>query len=164
MLQMKPKPYVRASGAMQIGSSVMKVTYDDKKYIIVKCKMAYNSLKSIENSLNAFIRGGINNPEGLYFHFFNYIKKHPHKNFKVEKLIESDNAYDLLKREQQELYNGLNDRSFMNNQVTAYIPSYNEDNKAYGWIPAHSVLNFNNWLKKNKPPVVKPKKAKKTVV
>lgn len=161
---MKPKPYVIASGAMQIGSSVMKITYDGKKYIIVKCKMAYNSLKSIENSLNAFIRGGKNNPDGMYFHFFNYIKKHPHKEFIVEKLIESDNAYELLKREQLELYKGLMDRAFMNNQVNAYIPAYNEDNRAYGWIPAHAVLNFNNWLKKNKPPKNKAKKPTRIAV
>lgn len=154
---MKPKPYVFASGRMDVGSAVMKIVYDNKKYVIAKCKTAYNSLKSIENGLNAFIRGGVNNPDGIYFHFFNYIKKHPHKDFRVEVIKESDNPYELLVIEQQELYRGMFDRSFMNNQTEAYIPAYNEDNQAYGWIPAHAVLNFNNWLKKNKPPQIKKK-------
>jgi len=158
---MKPKPYTIASGAMQAGSCIIKVTYNSKKYIIVKCKDAYGSLKRIESALNGFIRGGVNNPEGLYFHFYNYIKKNPHKEFKVDVLLETDNAYELLKREQIELNTGLNDRSFLNNQVFAYIPAYNDDNKAYGWIPAHAVLNYNNWLKSNMPPIKKPKKASK---
>lgn len=159
---MKQKPYVFASGAMQAGSCIVKIVYDGKKYIIVKCKMGYNSLKNIENSLNAFIRGGKNNPSGLYFHFFNYIKKHPHKNFTVKVLLESNNAYELLKLEQQELYKGINDRSFMNNQLDAYIPQYDEDNRAYGWIPGHAVLNFNNWLSRNPPPAKKVIKKTKT--
>ncbi len=155
---MKDKPYIIASGAMQAGSCVIKVTYDNKKYIIIKCKEGYASLKRIENALNAYIRGGVNNPDGLYFHFYNYIKKNPHKEFQVEVLLESASAYELLKREQTELNNGISDRRFMNNQVTAYIPAYNEDNRAYGWIPSHAVLNFNNWYKKNKPKSKAPKR------
>ena len=149
---MKKRPYTIA-GPFQVGSCVVKITYDGKKYVIAKCKAAYDSIKRIENGLNAFIRGGNNNPDGLYFHLYNYVKKHPHKDFKVEILLESDNAYELLKREQIELNAGVNDRRFLNNQTYAYLPPYNEDNKAYGWIPPHAVLNYNNWLKKNKPPV-----------
>jgi hypothetical protein len=119
--------------------------------VIVKCKEAYSSLKRIENGLNSFIRGGVNNPDGLYFHLYNHVKKNPGKDFMVEILLESDNAYELLKFEQAELNKGIKDRSFLNNQTAAYIPAYNEDEKAYGWIPPHAVLNFRNWLKNNKP-------------
>lgn len=147
---MKKKPYVIASGNDKHGSCVAKITYDGKKYVIVKCKEAYGSLKRIENGLNAFIRGGSNSPTGLYFYLYNYVKKHPHKDFKVEILLESDNAYELLKLEQTELDAGKKKRAFLNNQVSAYIPPYDEDNQAYGWIPPHAVLNFNNWLKKRK--------------
>lgn len=147
---MKQKPYVIASGHDKHGSCVVKITYDDKKYVIVKCKQAYDALKRIENGLNAFIRGGTNNPNGLYFHLYNYVKKHPHKEFKIQILLESDNAYKLLKLEQTELDAGKTNKAFLNNQTEAYIPAYNEDNRAYGWIPPHAVLNFNNWLKKRK--------------
>lgn len=150
---MKQRPYTIASGRMIVGSCVLKITYDGKKYVIAKCKAGYDGLKRIENGLNAFIRGGTNNPEGIYFHLYNYVKKHPNKNFHVEVLLESDSAYQLLVREQQELYIGMNDRSFLNNQTKAYIPAYNDVNMAYGWIPGHAYMNFQNWLKKNKPPV-----------
>lgn len=145
---MKPKPYTIASGAMLAGQCVLKITYDGKKYIIAKGKEGYATAKRIENSLNAFIRGGRNDPSSVYFHFFNYIKKHPHKEFNVEVLLESDSAYELLKREQQELDKGLTDKKFMNNQVNAYIPEWKEDLKMYGnWIPPHAVMNFRNWFK-----------------
>lgn len=148
---MKHNPYTFASGAMQTGQCVLRITYDGKKYVIAKGKEGFATLKRIENGLNAFIRGGINNPDGVYFHFYNYIKKNPRKEFKVDVLLESDSAYELLKLEQQELDKGKKDRRFMNNQVSAYIPQWNEDTKMYGnWIPPHAVMNFRNWLNKKK--------------
>lgn len=157
---MNKKPYRFASGNMSTGSCVLKITYDDKKYVIAKCKQGYDGLKRIENGLNAFISTGNNNPAGIYFHLYNYVKKHPHKSFKVEVLLETDNVYQLLVREQEELYNGMSDRRFMNNQTEAYIPAYDETKTAYGWIPTHAVLNFKNWMKKNKPPVKRsPKRS-----
>lgn len=150
---MKEKPYTIASGAMQTGQCVLKITYDGKKYIIAKGKEGYATAKRIENSLNAFIRGGHNDPTGVYFHFFNYIKKNPHKDFKVEVLLESDSAYELLKLEQIELDKGKKDRKFMNNQVNAYIPEWKEDKQMYGnWIPGHAVMNYRNWFKKRPKP------------
>ncbi len=41
---MKEKPYTIASGAMQTGQCVLKVTYDGKKYIIAKGKEGYGTL------------------------------------------------------------------------------------------------------------------------
>lgn len=41
---MKARPYTIASGAMQTGSCVVKVTYDGKKYIIAKGKEGYGTL------------------------------------------------------------------------------------------------------------------------
>lgn len=155
---MKPKPYVIA-GPFSVGKCVAKITYGDKKYVIVKCKEAYSSLKRIENGLNAFIRGGANNPEGIYHFFYNHIAKNPDQQFKVEILLENDSAYLLLQREQEELDNGRKNRNFMNNQTAAYIPMYNDENKAYGWIPPIDVLNFKNWLSKRKQ-VRAPRKKK----
>ena len=147
---MLKKSYVIASGNDKHGSCVVKITYDNKKYVIAKCKSAYDSLKRIENGLNAFIRGGTNNPDGLYFHFYNYIKRRPNKNLSVQVLLESESAYELLKLEHTLIQEGMKNKDFLNNQTEAYIPMYNDNTKAYGWIPTHAVLNFNNWRKKNK--------------
>lgn len=146
---MKNKPYRIIGDLWSETPSLVKVTYGNK-YVIVKCKKQSSSLKSIENGLNAFIRGGINRPEGLYCHLFNYVKEHPLNKFKVTCLLETDNVYELLKKEQEEIDKGLTDRNFLNNQTEAYIPEYDFDEKSFGWISQNYVLNFRKWLKSRK--------------
>lgn len=154
---MQPKPYT-INGDLQCHTpAVVKLRYGHV-YVIVKCMRISQAMKNIENSVNAFARGGSNNPAGLYHHLLNYVAKHPDNDFKVETLLESDNAYLLLKREQEELDKGRKDPKFLNNQVTAYIPAYDEAKEAYGWIPKSAVLNFQRYLKQ------RPKPGKKVSV
>lgn len=129
--------------------SLVKIKYG-KKYVIAKCKKQSSSLKTIENSLNAFIRGGKNNPNGIYFHLFNYVKDNPDNKFEVTCILETENIYHLLKAEQQELDKGRNNPDFLNNQTEAYIPEYDFDDKSFGWIKQNYVLNFRKWLKSKK--------------
>lgn len=129
--------------------SLVKVNYG-KVYVIVKCKRQSSSLKSIENSLNAFIRGGVNNPEGLYYHLYSHVKMYPGNDFKVTCILETDNVYALLKAEQEELEKGKLNINFLNNQTEAYIPEYDFDEKSFGWISQNYVLNFRKWQKKRK--------------
>lgn len=138
-----------------LDSSVIKVTYGNK-FVIGKCKNQSGYLLTMEGDLNAFLRGGKNNPEGIYFHFYNYIKKHPGLSLEVEQVLQSDNGYLLLKAEQELLDKGLTNRKFMNNQVNARVPDYNEDTQMYGWINKSSVLNFQKWLKARKKVRRKP--------
>jgi hypothetical protein len=143
---MKEKPY-RIVGSAAFGKCVCKVMYGTKKFVIVKCKDSMGSLKRIENSLNAFIRGGKNDPSGVYFHLFNYVTNNPGKKFKVEYLFESDSGYELLKKEQEEIDAAKRNPNFLNNQVEAYIPQYNDETEMYGWITKQEVLNFRRWQK-----------------
>lgn len=145
----KEKPYKIIGDLWSETPSIVKVAYGNK-YVIVKCKKQSSSLKSIENSLNAFIRGGVNNPEGLYYHLYNYVKEHPGNKFKVTCILETDNVYHLLKEEQDQLDNNKKNKNFLNNQVDAYIPEYDFDEKSFGWIGQNYVLNFNKWLKSRK--------------
>ncbi|MEO7046570.1 MAG: hypothetical protein ABI091_14765 [Ferruginibacter sp.] len=146
---MKEKPY-RIIGDLWIETpSLVKVTYGNK-YVIVKCKKQSSSLKNIENGLNAFVRGGVNRPEGLYYHLFNYVKAHPNNHFKVTCILETDNVYHLLKAEQEELDRGFLNPNCLNNQTEAYIPEYDFDEKSFGWINQNYVLNFRKWLKNRK--------------
>lgn len=142
----KEKPYRIVGDLWSEKPSLVKVSYDNK-YVVVKCKKQSSSLKSIENSLNAFIRGGANRPEGLYYHLFNYVKDHPGGHFKVTEILETENIYHLLKAEHEELGKGKNNPDFLNNQVEAYIPEYDYDEKSFGWISQNYVLNFRKWLK-----------------
>ncbi len=145
---MLTKPYI-IRGDNWCESSVIKIKYGNK-YVIAKCKSQPATLKTIENGLNAFIRGGKNNPAGIYFHLFNYVNEHPGNKFKVEPLLESDNGYLLLKREQQELDAGKTNPNFLNNQLEALIPAYNDETDSFGWLSKNNVLNFKKWLKQRK--------------
>ncbi|MEO7049658.1 MAG: hypothetical protein ABI091_30420 [Ferruginibacter sp.] len=146
---MKAKPY-RIIGDLQSDKpSLVKVSYE-KVYVIVKCKKQSSSLKSIENGLNAFIRGGNNNLQGLYFYLYDHVKRLPGGTFKVKCLMETDNVYELLKAEQEELDKGKLLTNFLNNQTEAYIPEYDFDEKSFGWISQNYVLNFRKWLKNRK--------------
>lgn len=156
-VMIKEKPYVIRGNQKLQTPCIVKITYGNR-YVIAKCKLQSAGLKRIEDNVNSFIRGGKNNPDGLYYFFLNYIKRQPGHKFKVQTLLASENAYELLKREQEELEKGFQSKKIMNNQAQAYIPNYNEEKEMYGgWIPQIAVLNFNNWLKKRK-------KAKKTAV
>jgi hypothetical protein len=146
---MKEKPYRIVGDLWCETPALVKIKYGNK-YVIAKCKKQSSSLKSIENSLNAFIRGGKNNPTGIYYHLFNYVKEHPDNHFKVTPILETENVYELLKAEQQELDRGKNNPNFLNNQTEAYIPEYDYDEKAFGWIKQNFVLNFRKWQKANK--------------
>lgn len=150
---MKPVLYT-IPGRHDIGHCVTKVKFGNA-YVIVKCKQHYDAMKRIQDALHAFLRGGQNNPTGLYYHLFEYVKKHPDNKFQVSVLKESESTYELLKLEQELLDAGRGDKNCLNNATQAYIPQYNDETKLYGWIPPHAVLNFRNWLKS------RPKSKKK---
>lgn len=145
---MKEKPYI-IRGNTWCEASVIKIKYGNV-YVIAKCKSQPAALKSIENSLNAFIRGGKNNPAGTYFHLFNYVKEHPGNKFKVETLLESESGYLLLKKEKQELVKGFINPNFLNNQVEPHIPEYDPETDSFGWLTKNHVLNYKKWLKNHK--------------
>lgn len=142
---MREKPY-RIVGSVLKETCVLKLKYNSR-YVIVKCKNSIIGLKTIENALNAFIRGGKNNPSGLYYYLYNYVRDHPGGKFKVEYLLDSPNAYELLKKEQEELEAGRNDPNMLNNQTQAYIPQFDPETNSYGWIPMNAYLNFHKWLR-----------------
>lgn len=150
---MLTKPFI-IRGNNWAEQSVVKVSYGSK-FVIVKCKSQPGYLKTMENDLNAFMRGGVNREHGLYFHLYNFVKKNPNLVFKVETILESADGYLLLKAEQEQLDLHRNNKHFLNNQVNAYIPRYNEETQMYGWLTKNSVLNFQKWMKTSR---VRPKR------
>lgn len=150
---MKEKLYrLVGSEKYRYDGCVLKVKYGDK-YIIAKCKDSFLGLKGIENALHSFLRGGKNNPDGYYCHFFDYVKANldPSKKMEVSYLSQpKDSPYKLLVIEQQELDKGLMDPNMLNNQRDAHISLYDEGTGLYGWISPADVLNFQNWKKRQK--------------
>lgn len=125
--------------------AVVKLHYENK-YVVFKCKRLAPMLKNqIEKPLGAYIRGTSElNESNLYRFLFEYVKEHPDGKFRVEILLESDNAYELLKREQQEL--DAKNPDCLNWYLQAYIPEYNSDTQLYGWIRRTEYMNFKRWL------------------
>lgn len=156
---MKEKPYIIRGDNFEELPCVIKVSYGNK-YVIAKCLRQSGTVKNIEDTLNAYLRGGNNNPNGLWYFLLRYVEKNPGETFKVETLLASESAYELLKLEHLELEKGRKNKAMLNNQTEVYIPAYNEEKRAYGWIPPISVLNFNNWLKKHKKQVAAKKRSK----
>jgi hypothetical protein len=145
---MKEKPY-RIVGSAAFGKCIVKLKYGNK-FVIVKCKEAMSSMKRIENSVNAAVRGGTIDPSGLYAFLIQYVISHPDNKFKVE-YKESDSGYELLKEEQQLLDVNKSNPACLNNQTEAYIPNYNEETGMYGWITKQELLNFRRWQKGRQP-------------
>lgn len=143
---MEARPYT-INGSLDRQSTVVKLFYGLKKYVVVKCKNEFTSLKAIEKQLAAYLRGGVENPGSLYLHLFRYVKANPGEKFTSELILESKSGYELLKAEQQQLWKGRKDKNCLNNATEAYISTFNQDTKMYGWLTQNEVLNFRKWLK-----------------
>lgn len=145
----------------EVESCLYRLYYGDR-YIIAKGKTLAGSVFLIEKGYAYFIAGGggtgrrnlggVGHKEGdgkntYYRKFYSYIKKNPALDFRVEVILESNNGYQLLKAEQEELTKAIRDKKLLNNNITAYIPKYRVDTQSYGWISRAYVMNFKRFLK-----------------
>lgn len=144
---MEARPYT-INGSWDRKSTVVKLFYGKKKYVVVKSKNEFTTLKSIEKQLAAFLRGGVDNPANMYIHLFRYVKKNPGSPFKAVLVLESESGYELLKAEQTELDRGRSNPDMLNNNTEAYLPHFDEVAETYGWISKTDAMNFKKWFKK----------------
>lgn len=137
----------------EIKECVYKLFYGDK-YIVVMAKSIYRSVWSINDDLTRYYTGVKETvKEGLYGKFCKHIVDNPGETFSFEMILVTDNAYELLKQCQLELYKGENDVNCLNTSFTPYI---NKDlqkpankRKTHWWINRGTYLNFCNWKRKN---------------
>ncbi len=140
-------------------SCLYKLSYGDR-YAIIKAKTLAGSIFLFEKGYAAFIAagGGTGKDQGgkgqkewdgtnsYYFKFYKFIHSHPNIPFKVDVLLETNNAYLLLKTEQQWLNKTISDKKCLNSNVTAYIPKYSPKTASYGWISKRNVADFRRFL------------------
>ena len=145
---MSRPPIIYSIPRLYIGTCLYKLSFNEK-YVIVKAKDSQKSVEAIQKALNQFLRHSElqRNPNNLYYHFFLWISKHQKGVFALDTLLESDNGYELLKAEQLALNEARKDKNCLNNTTDAYIPAFNEETGAYGWISKSAVLNYRKWLK-----------------
>jgi len=131
-----------------VKSCVYKLSFKDR-YVIIKAKDHESSIQAIQKALNQFMRNSElqRQPTNLYYHFFKYIEKVQKDYFIAEIILESENAYELLKAEQTALNAARKDKRCLNNNTEAYIPDFNDITGMYGWIPKTAVMSFKKWKK-----------------
>ncbi len=140
-------------------SCVYKLFYGER-YVIIKAKVLAGSIFLFEKGYAAFIGAGGgtgwgNGGQGqkewdgtntFYFKFYTYIHNNPGLKFRVEILLETNDPYQLLKREEQELRRCMNDKKCYNSNITAYIPKFRSKTNSYGWISKRNVADFRRFL------------------
>lgn len=134
-------------------SCVYKLYYGDR-YVIVKGKTLAGSIYLIEKGYANFISswGGAGGKEWdddanlFYKKFYLYIHKHPKLQFKVQVILESNNAYDLLVCEQNEIDACMSKKKCLNSNLYAYIPKFRPKTDSHGWISKTDVNSFNEFL------------------
>lgn len=140
-------------------SCVYKLYYGDR-YVIIKAKSLAGSIYLFEKGYAAFVAGGGgtgNKKAGegqkewdgtntYYFKFYSYIHDNPKQEFMVEVLLETNNGYQLLKKEEQELSKCISDKKCFNSNVTAYIPKFRSKTNSYGWLSKRNVADFRRFL------------------
>lgn len=131
------------------GPTVFKLFYD-KKYIIHKGKTLAGSLFILQRNYGyfyAYQHDKESKYEKEYYHaFYEYIKKHPGKDFKIEIVFESPDAYDILVAEQKAINENIKDKKCLNANISGYIPLLNTKTGMHGWISPEQVERFYAYL------------------
>lgn len=117
------------------------------RHMVVKCKNLKTTTTIINKMIVAHKRNSSLKEDNLYYHFIKYVIRQKIEVVEVELLIHTDNCYELLVCEQENIDKYCHDKNFVNNTFDAYIPDFNEDKGMYGWIPRQAVLNFQRWKK-----------------
>lgn len=141
----------------EIKGCVFKLFYGDK-YIVVMGKTLVRQVEMINNDIDRYFKNTqMGRSEGnIYFRFYYYIHSNPDLSFRFELVLQSENAYHLLKTCQIELDKGSKDDNCCNMIFEPYI---NKDiqrpiknRKFIWWINRGSFLNFKRWQKRRVMP------------
>lgn len=141
-------------GIEEIGGCIYKLT-NGNKFVIVKAKNLLSSLYLIEKGYFYFLHGGRNNKKkghkewegknSFYYQFYKHLSRNRSNTTDIEVLFESENALELLKKEQTLLDEHIKDKNCLNSNVIAYIPKYRESTGSYGWISKEEHQIFFAW-------------------
>jgi hypothetical protein len=124
--------------------TVYKFYYGDV-FLIIKSKSLSGGIYQLQRMYGYYVayEHKIHDEAGNYYAlFYEHIKKNPDLKFRVEIILQSESAYDLLMAEQNALEEFHNSKKCRNSNVTAYINKFNENTGMYNWMPADDVDRF----------------------
>jgi hypothetical protein len=135
------------------------------KYVIVKGFTLVGSLTIINNTYKQYDPKNKRFEVHLYGHLFaHFFKTEDLGRFRIKtlaKLGKKTGQYQLLKREQMELDKARYDTDCLNNNIEAYLPSYNNNTHSFGWITTSAAANFKKYMDSNERKAYLKRYAKK---
>ena len=122
---------------------VFKLYYGEK-YIIHKGKYLAASIKILERNCGYYIAYNHDKKDNVDYYeaFYNYVKKNPNLTFRVEVIKHDIDAFEILKTEHILLNNSIRDKNCKNNNLTPYIPKFNEKTGMYNWIKQEELERY----------------------
>lgn len=129
---------------------VYKLWYQDR-YIVLKCKTFRRSAENINIDINRFFKayGNPKDRDNDNDKFYQFVFNHcDGSEFTVEPVLISDNPYQLLKCEYQEMLKGKADPKCLNKRFYPYIPAHTQGRPGKSWINRGHYLNFRMWEKR----------------
>ncbi len=127
------------------GRVIVKVSFGDF-YVITKCGSIDWLIHELNTTLSKYKKQGVNK-DNLYIRFVEKVHKLDFKKGVIEVLYQSDNGYDLLKKELELLIEHYGKRNCMNSNNIPYIPKTIHANKGSNWLKQNEYLNFMKLLK-----------------
>lgn len=116
------------------------------KFFIVKTK----SLTWLEMELNRCLKSY--NISGLkvtnmFFPIIKYIHNNGYYEIEVKPIIQSENAYQVIKAEYLALKEAKGNTKCLNQSFEPYTPQFNSKTGMFGWLTVNQFLNYKKFLK-----------------
>lgn len=133
----------------ELGHTVYKLYYGDR-YVVNKGKTLAGSLFLMQKGLGYYLAYDHHKEskfEKDYFSaFYEFIRKNPNKAFRVEIVLTSADAYEILKTEQLELNKAMKYKKCLNGNIQSYVPTLNPKTGMHGWITPEQVDRYYTFM------------------
>lgn len=127
--------------------SVVKLTCSSGRYIILKTMNLEFLRVELFKMYGRYHRNGVAETHFL-FPLIKHIGRMDHPKIKVDVLFESDNGYDVLKSELDQLAEHFGNKDCLNTNNVPYIPKTQHAKSGSRWLTQNQALNFRKLLKK----------------
>jgi hypothetical protein len=127
------------------GTAIVKLSYGDK-FIITKTRNILFLQSEISKSMGMYRKKKLDKSK-FYYLFAKYLCSVEAKRVMCEKLFESENGYEVLKKELEILIELYPNSNCTNQNNIPYLPKTVRAAKGSNWLKQNEYLNFMKLLK-----------------
>lgn len=123
------------------------------RFFIVKTK----SLSWLETELNRCLKSyNINGlkADNMFLPIIKYIHNNGYYEIEVRPIIQSDNAYKVIKSEYVALKQAQGNTKCLNQSFEPYTPVFNSKTGMFGWLTVNQFLNYKKFVKNEQRGIV----------